>query len=162
MSTKELAAEIINNLSAPALKKEKKAWKYDFTAVNFAAPDMIGHTGNLKAGIECCHLVDKYLGKIVKAYSRSGGTVLITADHGNIEQMINLKTQEIDTEHSTNLVPLILINKKLEKINLRSGGVLCDIAPTMLFLMNLPQPPEMTGQPLLQLADVPAQAVAGD
>ncbi len=142
MSSNDLTKEILNNL-------DKR--KYDFTVLNFAAPDMIGHTGNLAAGIECCHEVDKYLGDIVKAYLRIGGTVLVTADHGNIEEMINLKTGEIDTEHSSNQVPFMVINKNLaNKVKLRNGGVLADIAPTILKLLGLNKPEEMTGQSLIK------------
>ena len=142
MSSGKLYQEIIKNLN-------KK--KYDFTVLNFAAPDMIGHTGNLKAGIKCCHEVDKYLGEIVKAYLHVGGTVLVTADHGNVEEMINLKTGEIDTEHSCNQVPFILVNKNIgNKIKLKSNGILGDIAPTILKLLGLDKPKEMTGQSLIK------------
>jgi len=141
MSSADLTKEVINNLA------EKK---YDFTVLNFAAPDMIGHTGNLQVGIKCCHEVDGYLGKIVEAYLRANGTVLVTADHGNIEEMINLKTGEIDTEHSTNPVPFIIVNNHLQnKIKLRSDGILGDIAPTILSLLGLPKPKAMTGKSLL-------------
>lgn len=142
MSSKNLTKEILNNLAKR---------KYDFTVLNFAAPDMIGHTGNLTAGVACCHGVDKYLGEIIKAYSRAGGTVMVTADHGNIEEMINLRTGEIDTEHSTNRVPFIVVNKNLaNKVKLRSDGILGDIAPTILKLLGLPKPKEMTGQSLIK------------
>jgi 2,3-bisphosphoglycerate-independent phosphoglycerate mutase len=142
MSSDKLTREVIKNL-------DKRS--YDFTVLNFAAPDMIGHTGNLEAGIKSCHEVDKYLGEIVKAYLLAGGTVLVTADHGNIEEMINLKTGEIDTEHSTNPVPFILINDKLKsQAKLRNGGVLADIAPTILELLGLAKPNEMTGKSLIK------------
>ncbi|MBI4779308.1 2,3-bisphosphoglycerate-independent phosphoglycerate mutase [Candidatus Falkowbacteria bacterium] len=142
MSSGDLAKEILNNLAKR---------KYDFTVLNFAAPDMIGHTGNLAVGIKCCHEVDKYLGKIIEAYLRAGGTVIVTADHGNIEEMINLKTGEIDTEHSTNQVPFILVNKDMRnKVKLKSDGALSDIAPTILELLNLKKPKEMSGQSLIK------------
>ncbi|MFA6306263.1 MAG: 2,3-bisphosphoglycerate-independent phosphoglycerate mutase [Patescibacteria group bacterium] len=142
MSSNGLTKEILDNLA-------KK--KYDFTVLNFAAPDMIGHTGNLSAGIECCHEVDKCLGEIVKAYLRASGTILITADHGNIEEMVNLKTGEIDTEHSSNQVPFIAVNKNMAaKAKLRSNGVLADVAPTILKLLGFDQPEEMTGQSLIK------------
>ena len=142
MSSEKLTKEVINNLAKQ---------KYDFTVLNLAAPDMVAHTGNLAAGVECCHEVDKYLGEIVKAYLRSGGTILITADHGNIEEMINLKTGEIDTEHSTNPVPFIVVNKNIgNKIKLISGGVLGDVAPTILGLLGLPKPKEMSGKSLIK------------
>ena len=148
MKSEELAKMVIYDLG-------KK--KYDFVLLNFAAPDMIGHTGNLKAGIECCEKVDKYLGKIIGAYLKIGGTVLVTADHGNVEEMINLKTGEIDTEHSINKVPFIIVNKKFsflsasrKKNMLREDGVLGDIAPTILELVGKEKPKEMTGVSLIK------------
>jgi len=140
MSSDKLTKAILSNLA-------KK--KYDFTVLNYAAPDMIGHTGNLAAGIECCHQVDFYLGKLIKAYMENDGTVMVTADHGNIEEMINLETGEIDTEHSTNRVPFILVNNRLRQEKLRGNGVLGDIAPTILELLALKEPKEMTGRSLL-------------
>lgn len=132
--------------------RQQRGWKYDFTMLNFAAPDMIGHTGNLQAGIKCCEEVDKYLGKIVNAYLKIKGTVIITADHGNIEEMINLKTGEIDVEHSTNHVPFILVNEKLNsKTKLYKEGVLADIAPTILELLGREKPKEMTGRSLIKI-----------
>ncbi|MDD5071566.1 MAG: 2,3-bisphosphoglycerate-independent phosphoglycerate mutase [Patescibacteria group bacterium] len=144
MKTRELTETVIHSL-------EKR--KYDFILLNFAAPDMIGHTGNLEAGIRCCHEVDKCLGRIVKAYLGAGGTVVITADHGNIEEMINLETEEIDTEHSTNPVPFVIVNKKYggsNKIKLKDDGVLGDIAPTILELMGRKKPKEMSGESLIK------------
>jgi len=105
MSSAELTRNVLLNL--------KNRW-YDFTVLNFAAPDMIGHTGNLKAGIECCTGIDGYVKQIVRGYLGAGGSILITADHGNAEEMINLKTGEIDTEHSTNPVPFILVDENLK------------------------------------------------
>ncbi len=142
MSSKKLTKIVVDNI-------EKKERKYDVVVLNFAAPDMVGHTGNLKAGIACCEQVDKYLAKIVRAYLKVNGTVLVTADHGNIEKMINLKTEEIFTEHTTNPVPFILINKSLMKVKLKKGGSLSDIAPTILNLLNLKKPKEMKGKVLL-------------
>ncbi len=142
MSSADLTDVVLDNL---------KNRKYDFTMLNFAAPDMIGHTGNLQAGIKCCGEVDKYLGKIVNTYLKIKGTVVITADHGNIEEMINLKTGEIDVEHSTNHVPFILVNEKLkDKVKLNNNGVLGDIAPTILELMGREKPREMTGRSLIK------------
>ena len=144
MESRELAKTVIYDL---------KKKKYDFTVLNFAAPDMIGHTGNLEAGIKCCHEVDKYLGQIIKAYLRVDGTVIVTADHGNIEEMINLATGEIDTEHSSNPVPFILVSKRFrgtKKVKFRENGVLGDIAPTILELMGKSKPKEMTGKSLIK------------
>jgi 2,3-bisphosphoglycerate-independent phosphoglycerate mutase len=142
MSTAQLAYEVVGNL---------KKKKYDFTTMNFAAPDMIGHTGNLQAAIKCVEAVDKYTKFVVDEYLKVGGTVLLTADHGNIEEMINLKNNEINTEHTTNPVPFIFINKDLKnKIRLANGGYLADIAPTILQLFNLAKPKAMTRKSLIQ------------
>jgi len=142
MSSRELTKTVIENINNN---------KYDFTVLNFAAPDMIGHTGNLEAGIKCCQEIDKYLGRIVKHYMAAGGTILATADHGNIEEMINLETDEVDTEHSANPAPFILINKKLQKkTKLRNIGILGDIAPTILELIGYKKPKEMTGKSLIK------------
>ncbi len=128
-----------------------KVKKFDFIFVNYAAPDMIGHTGNLQAGIECCQKVDQYLGEVIKAYLAVGGTVLVTADHGNVEEMINMKTGEIDTEHSVNKVPFIVVNDKLKKkISLKKSGSLCDVAPTVLQLLGLDKPKIMKGNSLIK------------
>jgi len=147
MSSQKLTKIVIDNLS----KKGAVAGvgKYDLTVLNFAAPDMIGHTGNFKAAIECLEKVDKYLKLIVEEYLKVNGTVLITADHGNIEEMINLKTGEIFTEHTTNKVPFVLINKDLVKVKLKSKGSLRDIAPTVLDLFGIKKNEKMTGESLI-------------
>ncbi len=146
----ETPAMSSKNLTDFIIKSLKTKW-YDFTVLNFAAPDMIGHTGNLKAGVECCEEIDKFIDKIVKAYLRVNGTVIITADHGNVEKMIDLKTDEIVTEHTSNLVPFILINEKLKnKIKLKESGILGDIAPTILDLIGFKKPKEMTGKNLIK------------
>lgn len=144
MKTKKLTEIILSNLH------ERKGYKYDVTVLNFAAPDMVAHTGNLKAAIECCHEVDKYLGYIIKNYLRINGTVIVTADHGNVEDLINLETGIIDTMHSTNKVPFILLNKKYKKTKLKKGGKLADIAPTILDLLEIKKPKEMTGESLIK------------
>ena len=140
MRTEDLTTKILNNL---------KSKKYDFTFVNFAAPDMIGHTGNLKAAIDCCEKIDKYIGKIVKKYLKENGSIIITADHGNLDEMINLKTGEIITKHSTNKVPFLIINNNINKNKLKNNGVLGDIAPTIIKLAGEDKPIEMTGESLL-------------
>ena len=145
MSSQALADTVIANLKSGKGKKPK----YDFCVLNFAAPDMIGHTGNLKAGIECCEKIDKLLARIVKAYLAVNGTVIVTADHGNVENMINLKTGEIHTEHTTNPVPFIVINKKIRnKIKLKPNGILGDIGPTILDLLGRKKPKDMSGKSL--------------
>ena len=125
---------------------------FDFLAVNYACPDMIAHTGNLAAGVTAAAVTDAYLGRIIKEATKNNLRVIITADHGNLEGMINLQTGEIDTEHSTSPVPFILFNRELKgkKNLLRSKGILGDIAPTILQLFNLKQPKEMTGKSLFK------------
>jgi len=123
--------------------------KYDFIAVNFANPDIIAHTGNLEAGIKAVEKVDNAVGKIVNQVLKQDGTVIITADHGNVEEMIDLKTGEIDTKHSSNPVPFILVGDSFKKSKLKKKGVLGDVAPTILDVFNIKKPAEMTGKSLL-------------
>ena len=120
--------------------------KYDAIVLNFANPDMVGHTGNLEAAEKAVEAVDTCIGKIVNAIDKHQGTLLITADHGNCEQMIDYKTGEPFTSHTTNPVPLILYGR--ENVKLKNGK-LCDLAPTLLDLMNLDKPKEMTGESLI-------------
>lgn len=124
---------------------------YDFIVINFANPDMIGHTGNFKAAISTCEEVDKQLELIIKAVLGKKGLIMVTADHGNIEQMVNPRTGEPDTEHTKNPVPFILVSKKnnIEHLGLRTGGVLADISPSILEFLNINQPTEMIGQTLI-------------
>lgn len=144
--TPEMSAFQIAKIVTERIKEKQN----DFILVNFANPDMVGHTGNLEAGIKACEIVDDKTGKIVEEVLKQDGTAIITADHGNIEEMINLKTGEIDTKHSKNLAPFMIINKELKdkKIKLNKG-ILADVAPTVLNLMNLEKPKEMKGKSLL-------------
>lgn len=121
---------------------------YDLIVVNFANPDMVGHTGDLAAAIAACEAVDKALGDAVAALADVGGAMIVTADHGNCEQMIDPATGGPHTAHTTNPVPVILYGGPADA-TLRDGR-LADLAPTLLALMGLPQPAEMTGQSLLQ------------
>ncbi|MGZ8848275.1 MAG: 2,3-bisphosphoglycerate-independent phosphoglycerate mutase [Pyrinomonadaceae bacterium] len=120
----------------------------DVFIVNFANPDMVGHTGKLDKAIEACQHVDTCLGWIARAMRRARGTMLITADHGNAELMIDPKTGEPHTAHTTNPVPFHLIGEDSIGVKLRDGGALEDVAPTMLGLLGLDQPSEMTGRDL--------------
>ena len=120
--------------------------KYDSIILNYANPDMVGHTGNLEAAIKAIETIDKCVQRVVEAVNAQNGMLLITADHGNSEQMIDYKTGEPYTAHTTNPVPLILVGK--DDVKLKSGK-LADLAPTMLDLMNLSKPEEMTGESLL-------------
>lgn len=147
----EMAAYEITEKILSALEKQK----YDFIVVNFANGDMVGHTGNLKAATKAIEVLDECLGKIANAVLQLNGTLVITADHGNCEEMINLETKQIDTEHSINPVPLWIVgnNYRAESMPASTGaepsGILADVAPTILEIMQIPQPKEMTGKSLL-------------
>jgi 2,3-bisphosphoglycerate-independent phosphoglycerate mutase len=128
--------------------------------INFANADMVGHTGNLKSTIAAVEAVDECLGKLIPEILKMDGQIFITADHGNAEETINPRTEEIDTEHSTFPVPLWYLNPKNQRQKNESeiirskssvGGLLSDVAPTILRAMDLPIPPEMTGQDLLEI-----------
>jgi 2,3-bisphosphoglycerate-independent phosphoglycerate mutase len=138
MSTRELTRRVIKDL---------KSDKYDFWMINFAAPDMVGHTGNLKAGIKAVEIVDQSVDKIIKAVLAKKGTILITADHGNVEEMINLETREIDTEHSINPVPFIIVNS--HNLKLKKHGKLANIAPTILDILDIAKPLLMNEKSLI-------------
>ncbi|MBZ4689797.1 MAG: phosphoglycerate mutase [Cereibacter sp.] len=120
---------------------------YDLIVVNFANPDMVGHTGILSAAIAACEAVDEGLGLALAALEKAGGAMIVTADHGNCETMVDPVTGEPHTAHTTNLVPVILVGGP-EGAKLRDGR-LADLAPTLLQLMQLPQPSEMTGVSLI-------------
>lgn len=127
-----------------------KSRTYDFILVNFANPDMVGHTGVLKAGIKACEVVDQCLRKIVKSILVYNGVCLIVADHGNVEEMIDPKTGEASTKHSLNLVPFIVIGKEWQGKPLTlPTGRLADVAPTILEMMKIPKPEVMTGRSLI-------------
>jgi len=121
---------------------------YDLIVVNYANPDMVGHTGDLKAAMAACAAVDRGLGRVLAALERAGGAMLVTADHGNCEVMVDPETGGPHTAHTLNPVPVILVGGP-GGARLRDGGRLADLAPTVLALMGLPQPDEMTGKSLL-------------
>ncbi|HZE69449.1 MAG TPA: 2,3-bisphosphoglycerate-independent phosphoglycerate mutase [Pyrinomonadaceae bacterium] len=124
----------------------------DVFVINFANPDMVGHTGKLEPTIEACQYVDTCLGSITKAIREIHGITLITADHGNAEQMIDRETGGPHTAHTTNPVPFHLIDDSARGLKLREGGALEDVAPTLLGLLDLEQPAEMTGRDLRRLS----------
>jgi 2,3-bisphosphoglycerate-independent phosphoglycerate mutase len=123
--------------------------KYDFIVLNFANPDMVGHTGIFDAAVQAVEVVDGCVGKIVDEVLKKGGAVLLTADHGNAEKMIDLTTGQPHTAHTTNPVPFSLIINDGIKYRLREDGILADVAPTVLQLMHIPQPLAMTGKSLI-------------
>ncbi len=125
----------------------KELVKYQFIVINFANPDMVGHTGNIKACIEAIEHVDKCLGKLKEAVLKKNGTLIITSDHGNADQMLDLQTNEVYTEHTSNPVPFIILGQKGNKLKLKKGK-LSDIAPTILKLMGINKTKEMKGKVL--------------
>ena len=131
------------------LVSEIRNQKYKLIICNFANTDMVGHTGNLEAAIKAVEAVDSCLGKIYLVAKETETEVLITSDHGNVEQMLNSKTQKNHTAHTTNPVPLIYIGTKKNSLLGPHIGTLADLAPTLLSLMDIEQPKEMTGQNLL-------------
>jgi 2,3-bisphosphoglycerate-independent phosphoglycerate mutase len=126
-----------------------KLHKYDFIVVNYANPDMVGHTGNWQAAKQAVEHIDKILGELEEVILDNDGNMLITADHGNIEQMFNPDNGQAHTAHTLSMVPFILVKKAQENIKLEDGR-LCDIAPTILELININQPKEMTGKSLIK------------
>lgn len=137
-------------MSAPEVTDELvraiESGEYDVVICNYANGDMVGHTGNLEASIRAVEALDAALSRVVEALEKAGGEMLITADHGNVEQMIDPSTGEIQTAHSVNPVPLVYKGKRG---GLSGGGNLADVAPTLLAILGLEKPPEMTGRSLL-------------
>lgn len=148
-------------MSGPAVAQQTadaiRTGAYDFILVNFANADMVGHTGVMEATITAVETVDRCVGQIVDAVTEEGGATCITADHGNAEQLIDYVTGGPYTAHTTDFpVPFILVpgrNQELERVHLRRDGVLADVAPTILQLMRIEQPPEMEGRSLLTEAE---------
>lgn len=120
---------------------------YDLIVVNYANPDMVGHTGDLGAAMKACEAVDAGLGKVVTALEAAGGAMVVCADHGNCETMVDLVTGGPHTAHTTNLVPVVLVGGP-EGAGIRAGR-LGDLAPTILDLMKIRKPSEMTGESLI-------------
>ena len=149
MSAPKVAEEVVNAI---------KRGTYDVIICNFANADMVGHTGDFDATVKAIEAVDQALGKVVEAVEKAGGEMLITADHGNAEQLFDFETGQPHTAHTTNPVPLVYVGRPAE---MASTGALEDIAPTMLRLMDLPIPPEMTGRPLVEPKSERAAARAG-
>lgn len=141
MSAPEVTEQLVNVI---------KNKQYDVIICNFANPDMLGHTGNLPATIKAIEVIDTCLGKIITALKSVGGEAIITADHGNAELMFNETTHQPHTAHTHELVPLVYFGRKAI-VPPGHDAILSDIAPTLLYLMGLPIPKEMTGQSLLQL-----------
>lgn len=141
----EMNAPIVTDRIVEAIEQQR----YDVIIVNYANGDMVGHTGVFEAAVKAVECLDVCVGRIVAALDKVGGEALITADHGNVEQMEDECTGQVHTAHTCEPVPFIYVGKR--KVSLRQGGVLADVAPTMLTLMGLPQPAEMTGTSILEL-----------
>ena len=138
MSAPEVTEEVVKRI---------KSGKYDAIILNFANCDMVGHTGVIPAAIKAVSVVDECIGEVYEKVLELGGTMLITADHGNAEKLID-DNGEPYTAHTTNPVPFILVNAE-EGLKLREGGCLADIVPTLIELMGMEQPAEMTGKSLI-------------
>jgi 2,3-bisphosphoglycerate-independent phosphoglycerate mutase len=144
MSAREMTEAVIQRL--------KESPDYKFVLINYANPDMVGHTGNIGAAVMACKVVDECLGKLSDYILAYGGSMIVTADHGNVEEMINTETGAIDTEHNKNPVPFIVVSQKfVGKSSTLTAGILADIAPTVLKLMNIEVPSNMTGRNLLDM-----------
>lgn len=153
-SDKEVATfDLKPRMSAPEVTEEAlrriASGAYDVMILNYANCDMVGHTGVMNAAVEAVREVDKDVGILADAILKAGGQVFITADHGNADQMIDLETGEPFTAHTTNPVPFVACGRQFIGRDMRSGGRLCDIAPTMLKAMGEKIPEEMTGEPLI-------------
>ncbi|MBI3481233.1 MAG: 2,3-bisphosphoglycerate-independent phosphoglycerate mutase [Nitrosomonadales bacterium] len=137
------AFEVTDKLEAAILSRQ-----YQTIVCNYANGDMVGHSGNMAAATQAIEALDVCIGRVVKAMQSTGGEVIITADHGNAEQMIDHATHQAHTAHTLNLVPLLYIGRKAK---LSDHGALRDLAPSLLTMMGLPQPAEMTGHSLIQI-----------
>jgi 2,3-bisphosphoglycerate-independent phosphoglycerate mutase len=150
-SPKVATYDLKPEMSAPELTEKAVAaigsGKYDLVVLNFANPDMVGHTGSLEAAIKAVETVDSGIGRIAEAVAAAGGALLVTADHGNCELMRDPDTGGPHTSHTTNVVPVLLAG--VPGAHLRDGR-LADVAPTLLALMGIGQPKEMTGRSLLE------------
>ncbi len=140
MSAREITAKV---------KTEIMSGQYDFIVINYANADMVGHTGVIPSAVKACEVVDECVGDLASTVIAAGGVLLITADHGNAEEMINLTTGSPDTEHNANPVPLIIAGNNFRNATQVPQGILADLAPTILSIMQIPVPISMTGRNLL-------------
>jgi len=151
-----MSASLVTEKISAAIEEEK----YDFILVNYANADMVGHTGNPEACVTAVQTIDKNLAKLIPMVLKKGGCLFITADHGNVEEIKNYRTGQVDTEHSSNPVPLWYVTAtnhrektSVEVVRQQSevGGLLSDIAPTILELLSIQKPEDTNGESLLPL-----------
>lgn len=151
VSTYDQKPEMSSDKITSTLISKLTTMDYNFAVVNYPNPDMVGHTGNIGPTVKAVEVVDACVGKLANFVIAYDGAMVITADHGNAEEMINAATGQIDTEHSSNTVPVIIIGKPyLGKPQKLRSGIIADISPTILGLLNIPQPASMTGRNLLK------------
>ncbi|MDB5327996.1 MAG: pgm, partial [Phycisphaerales bacterium] len=141
----EMSAEGVCQATVDAIK----TGQYSLIVVNFANGDMVGHTGSLPAAIKACEVVDGMVGRVIKATQDLGGGLIVTADHGNAEQMVDPQTGGPHTAHTIYTVECIVVDDRYKGHKLRESGRLADVAPTLLKMLGLPQPEEMTGESLI-------------
>jgi 2,3-bisphosphoglycerate-independent phosphoglycerate mutase len=146
VATYDLKPEMSANEVTDKLVEAIRSRKYQAIVCNFANGDMVGHTGNLAAAVRAIEVLDDCIGRAVTAMQEAGGEVLITADHGNAETMLDTATRQAHTAHTLNLVPLLYVGRKAKAAD---HGALQDVAPTLLAMMGKPQPPQMTGKSLI-------------
>jgi 2,3-bisphosphoglycerate-independent phosphoglycerate mutase len=140
MSSGEIAQKVIE-----AIENDK----YDFVTLNFPNADMVGHTGDLPAVIQAVEFLDGQIGKIAECVLKKGGHLIITADHGNADDMFDFNSDQPNTFHTKNPVPFVLISEKYKNRKLKDGGILSNIAPTILEIMEVPKPSLMEQESLL-------------
>ncbi len=148
MATYDLQPEMSAFEVTDELVQAIRSGQFDVLVCNYANGDMVGHTGVFAAAVQAVEALDACLGRLYEAVKDVGGEMLITADHGNVEQMADPATGQAHTAHTCERVPFVYVGRPA---TIRAGGVLSDVAPTLLTLMHLPLPPQMTGKPLVQL-----------
>tara|TARA_A200000159_G_scaffold114563_1_gene107747 strand:+ start:12992 stop:14527 length:1536 start_codon:yes stop_codon:yes gene_type:complete len=148
VATYDLQPEMNSEKLTDELVGAIESGKFDVIICNYPNGDMVGHTGDFDAAVKACEAVDKSIGRVVKALKKTGGECLITADHGNAEQMVDNESGQAHTAHTSEPVPFIYFGRSAEP---RKGGTLSDVAPTMLHLMGVEQPEEMTGKTIMTL-----------
>jgi 2,3-bisphosphoglycerate-independent phosphoglycerate mutase len=160
-SAKVATYDLQPEMSAPEvtdkLVEAIRAQRYDAIICNYANGDMVGHTGIFPAAVKAVEILDACLARVIETIMATGSQCLITADHGNVEKMADEETGQAHTAHTSEPVPLVYVGPR--PVRLRNGGLLSDIAPTMLHLMALPVPEEMTGRNLAELVEAPRRSV---